>query len=174
MKELSLLMFVAACGYILNGFFNRFFPNKIRQRNFFIPSQLDYNLLWGFIFYMGFAALMLPPQYKILPLSAASVIFCLLCYYKLLHRCLSKPHKGLFLNDLQNRLQRQQKNDSLLNTPYSRKEALRTLGLPSGLENDNDLLKKHLNILKNFAQQNPNFPYLSELINQLEQALKTK
>ena len=45
MKELSLLMFIVACGYVLGRFFNRFAADRIRQRNFFIPSQTDYNLL---------------------------------------------------------------------------------------------------------------------------------
>lgn len=174
MKELSLLMFVAACGYILNSFFNRFTPNKIRQHNFFIPSQLNYNILWGFAFYMGFAALTSPAQYKILPLAAIIFIFCLLCYYKLLYKCLANPHKGFFLRDLQNRLKKQQKNDSLLNRPYSRTEALRLLGLPTGTDNDNPYLSKRLELLQNFADQNSDLPYLSELVVNLREILFSK
>lgn len=66
MKELSLLMFVVACGYVLGRFLNRFAAGSVRQRNFFIPSQADSNLLWGFAFYFGFAALMFHSHHKIL------------------------------------------------------------------------------------------------------------
>ena len=174
MKELSLLMFVAACGYILNCFFNRFSPEKIRQHNFFIPSQREYNILWGFAFYMGFAALMLPTHHKFWPLVAIIIIFVLLFYYKLLYKTLQKAHKGFLLQDLQKRLLKQQKNDSLLNRPYSRAEALRLLGLTTGTDNDNPWLAKRIELLQNFADQNPNLPYLSELLTKLKQTLYSK
>lgn len=74
MKELSLLMFVVACGYVLGRFLNRFAAGSVRQRNFFIPSQADSNLLWGFAFYFGFAALMFHSHHKIWPLAAIAAI----------------------------------------------------------------------------------------------------
>ena len=117
---------------------------------------------------------MLPAQHKIWPLGAIVIIFVLLFYYKLLYKTLQKPHKGFLLQDLQKRLLKQQKNDSLLNRPYSRAEALRLLGLSAGTENDNPLLTKNLELLQNFADPNPNLPYLSELLLNLKQTLFTK
>ena len=97
MKELSLLMFVVACGYVLGRFLNRFAAGSVRQRNFFIPSQADSNLLWGFAFYFGFAALMFHSHHKIWPLAAIAAILFFWHITKLCAKILSHRFRLLSL-----------------------------------------------------------------------------
>lgn len=174
MKELSLLMFVVACGYVLNNFLNRFSAHKIRQRNFFIPSQTESNLLWGFAFYFGFAALTFNASYKIWPLIAMAVALLFLLYYKVLRKNIFTSSSPFIINDLRRRLKLQQKNDCLLNRPYTRSEALRLLGLPAGIDDNNSQIAERLKRLSDFSAQNPELPYLPELIDKLRAALSQK
>ena len=155
MKELSLLMFVVACGYVLGRFLNRFAAGSVRQRNFFIPSQADSNLLWGFAFYFGFAALMFHSHHKIWPLAAIAAILVFLAYYKALRKNLVTPVSPFIVNDLRRRLNRQQENDRRLNRPYTRGEALRLLGLPAGIDDDSPQIAERLKLLSDFSTQTP-------------------
>ena len=59
MKELALLMFFVGCGYALAKLIERFSPADGRRIFFAIPSQASFNVLWGFVFYLGFAALVI-------------------------------------------------------------------------------------------------------------------
>ena len=174
MKELSLLMFIVACGYVLGRFFNRFAADRIRQRNFFIPSQTDCNLLWGFAFYFGFAALMFHSHHKIWPLAAIIIVFVFLFYYKALRKNLSAPSSALILKDLHRRLNIQEANDRKLNRPYTRDDALRLLGLHTGIDDNAPQIDEHLTLLDNFSARNPDLPYLPELIGKLRTALSRK
>ena len=162
MKELSLLMFVVACGYVLGRFLNRFAAGSVRQRNFFIPSQADSNLLWGFAFYFGFATLMFHSHHKIWPLAAIAAILVFLAYYKALRKNLVTPVSPFIVNDLRRRLNRQQENDRRLNRPYTRGEALRLLGLPAGIDDDSPQIAERLKLLSDFSTQTPDLPYLPE------------
>lgn len=119
MKELSLLMFVVACGYVLGRFLNRFAAGSVRQRNFFIPSQADSNLLWGFAFYFGFAALMFHSHHKIWPLAAIAAILFFLAYYKALRKNLITPVSPFIVNDLRRRLNRQRKTTGASTAPIT-------------------------------------------------------
>ena len=174
MKELSLLMFVVACGYVLGRFLNRFAAGSVRQRNFFIPSQADSNLLWGFAFYFGFAALMFHSHHKIWPLAAIAAILVFLAYYKALRKNLVTPVSPFIVNDLRRRLNRQQENDRRLNRPYTRGEALHLLGLPAGIDDDSPQIAERLKLLSDFSTQTPDLPYLPELIDELRAALSRK
>ncbi len=53
MKELALLMFFVGCGYALAKLIERFSPADGRRIFFAIPSQASFNVLWGFVFYLG-------------------------------------------------------------------------------------------------------------------------
>ena len=59
MKELALLMFFVGCGYALAKLIERCSPADGRRIFFAIPSQASFNVLWGFVFYLGFAALVI-------------------------------------------------------------------------------------------------------------------
>lgn len=174
MKELSLLMFVVACGCVLGRFLNCFAVGSVRQRNFFIPSQADGNLLWGFAFYFGFAALMFRSYHKIWSLAAIAAILVFLAYYKALRKNLVTPVSSFIVNDLRRRLNRQQENDRRLNRPYTRGEALRLLGLPAGIDDDSPQIDERLKLLSDFSVRNFDFSYLPELIDELRTALSRK
>ena len=170
MKELSLLMFVVACGYVL-GRFQPFCRRKRPAAQLFIPSQADSNLLWGFAFYFGFAALMFHSHHKIWPLATIAAIFFFLAYYKALRKNLVTPVSPFIVNDLRRRLNRQQENDRRLNRPYTRGEALRLLGLPAGIDDDSPQIAERLKLLSDFSTQTSDLPYLPELIDELRAAL---
>lgn len=167
-------MFVIACGYVLRSFLTRFATNSIRQRNFFIPSQTDNNLLWGFAFYLGFAALMFHSPHKIWPLIGIIIIFAFLLYYRSLRKNIISSSSPFIIKDLRRRLEHQQANDNRLNRPYTRSEALRLLGLPIGIDDNNPQITERLQLLSDFSFKNPNLPYLPKLIDELRAAFSQK
>ncbi len=77
MKELALLMFFVGCGYALAKLIERFSPADGRRIFFAIPSQASFNVLWGFVFYLGFAALVIHHHHWLRLLFALTAV-CLL------------------------------------------------------------------------------------------------
>lgn len=76
MKELALLMFFVGCGYALAKLIERFSPADGRRIFFAIPSQASFNVLWGFVFYLGFAALVIHHHHWLRLLFALTTIIC--------------------------------------------------------------------------------------------------
>lgn len=175
MKELSLLMFFVACGYAINHITNHFSNNDIRKSNFFIPSYTIFNIFWGFIFYIGFATLMSSTYWiKILLFCLILIVLGMIIYYHQLKKNILTPKSKFFLHILANKLQLQQKNDSLLNRPYTRKEALKLLGIPLGSDEQAPIINQRLLKLSELQSKAPGLPYLEELISLLEVALSPK
>lgn len=164
-------MFLFGCGWVLAKLINRFSATQIRRLHFYIPSTADYNILWGFIFYMGFAALMVPKIYKVWPLLAILVLFGFIFYYRGLRRNLLNPQSVFYLKEINRRLARQENGDARFDTPYCRREALRVLGLPSGIESEDSQISERLDLLEKFLTEKPDMPYLRQLIDKLRQAL---
>mgnify|MGYP000384106282 FL=1 len=84
------------------------------------------------------------------------------------------PVSPFIVNDLRRRLNRQQENDRRLNRPYNRGEALRLLGLPAGIDDNNPQIAERLKLLSDFSTQTSDLPYLPELIDELRAALSRK
>ena len=79
MKELALLMFFVGCGYALAKLIERFSPADGRRIFFAIPSQASFNVLWGFVFYLGFAALVIHHHHWLRLLFALTAVWELSC-----------------------------------------------------------------------------------------------
>lgn len=129
MKELALLMFFVGCGYALAKLIERFSPADGRRIFFAIPSQTSFNVLWGFVFYLGFAALVIHHHHWLRLLFALTAV-CLLgiiLYRRELFRSVSVPEGRKFTGRLEKALLRQQQEDRRLNRSYSRTEALSVL-----------------------------------------------
>lgn len=171
MKELAFVMFLFGCGYVLVRLINHFTASQARELNFSIPSTGDTNIIWGFIFYLGFIALKVP-SLKIYALLAILVLFGLLFYFRGLSRCLQNSRPAFFKNEIIRRLIKQKNNDTRLNKPYTRKEALQVLGLSAGIPDNNPQIEKRLALLEKFSAANPDCPHLPSLIIELRSALK--
>lgn len=171
MKELSLLMFLFGCGWVLAEFIGRFSAQQTRKLHFYIPSTSQFNILWGFIFYMGFAALMVPKIYKVWPLLGILVLLGFIIYYRGLRHNLLNPQSVFYLKEINRRLVRQENGDARFDTPYCRREALRVLGLPSGIESEDSQISERFDLLEKFLAKKPEMPYLRQLIDKLRQAL---
>ena len=91
-----------------------------------------------------------------------------------LRKNLSAPSSALILKDLHRRLNIQEANDRKLNRPYTRDDALRLLGLHTGIDDNAPKIDEHLTLLDNFSARNPDLPYLPELIGKLRTALSRK
>ena len=117
MKELALLMFFVGCGYALAKLIERFSPADGRRIFFAIPSQASFNVLWGFVFYLGFAALVIHHHHWLRLLFALTAV-CLLgiiLYRRELFRSVSAPEGRKFTGRLEKALLRQQQEDRRLN-----------------------------------------------------------
>ena len=113
MKELALLMFFVGCGYALAKLIERFSPADGRRIFFAIPSQASFNVLWGFVFYLGFAALVIHHHHWLRLLFALTAV-CLLgiiLYRRELFRSVSAPEGRKFTGRLEKALLRQQQED---------------------------------------------------------------
>lgn len=175
MKELALLMFFVGCGYALAKLIERFSPADDRRIFFAIPSQASFNVLWGFVFYLGFAALVIHHHHWLRLLFALTAV-CLLgiiLYRRELFRSVSAPEGRKFTGRLEKALLRQQQEDRRLNRSYSRTEALSVLGLPAATSADSPLPAQRMKMLDTL-NQTANLPYLGDLLPQLQTALPLK
>ena len=175
MKELAFLMFIIGCGYAALKLAACFSRTPIRRRYFAIPSQTSFNILWGFSFYLGFAALTFSPLWL---RTLSSVITTMLLSVILYRYMLLKRFRGCRFpcanRILAANLRRQQQNDKLVNQPYNRDEALAVLGLPPFSQNTDSLVGQRLSELENLQKSAPELPYLPELLSQLKKALSLK
>ena len=175
MKELAFLMFLIGCGYVALRLAARFSKAPIRRRCFVIPSQAGFNILWGFAFYLGFAALTAHHLWAKIMLGGAIVFLILVIIHRRgLLKHFGKPDCAYFNRLLAKQLKCQQESDQALNQSYTRSEALAVLGLPAVTENKNPQLAARLNQLENLQASSPELPYLAELLPQLRKALSLK
>lgn len=175
MKELAFLMFIIGCGYVAIKLAARFSNTPIRRRHFAIPSQAGFNILWGFAFYLGFAALTAHHHWaKIISVISIICLMLIIIYRHALLRQLNKPFCPYFNRLFAKQLKQQQSSDMLLNQPYTRSEALAVLGLPNTVEDRNPLPAARLKLLENLHSSNPGLPYLNDLLPQLRNALSLK
>lgn len=175
MKELSLLMFCIACGYVAVSFCDNFSKTAKRQRIFYIPSQREFNIIWGFTFYFGFAALTFQQFWLRFAFSAAILaLFAAAAYLRAFKNNLLNPRSPYFNRVITRRLQKQQISDRKLGKDYSRREALNLLGLSPATEDDSPLPRQKIAVLQNLGTSLPNAPYLKELTERLARALSSK
>lgn len=175
MKELAFLMFIIGCGYAAVKLAACFGSATIRRKYFAFPSQAGFNILWGFVFYLGFAALTLQFWWlRIACLIAALVLLSVILYQYALLRHLRGRCLGCINRFLANKLRRQQQNDKQVSRPYNRDEALAVLGLPPFSQNADSLVGQRLSDLENLQKSAPELPYLADLLTQLKEALSLK
>lgn len=175
MKELALLMFFIGCGYVAIQLLNRFSTTKSRRICFYYPSTTSFNLLWGFIFYLGFGLLIY--QQLWLRIFLGVILLALLTFLLFqfgMRRHFTKPNNVYYNRIFTKRLLCQQEADRSFEQPYTRSEALIFLGLPRILETDNPQIIQHLNKWINLSAAAPDLPYLREMLEQLQQALTLK
>lgn len=175
MKELAFLMFIIGCGYAAVKLATWFSSAAIRRKYFAFPSQAGFNILWGFVFYLGFATLTLPLLWlRIACLIATTILLSVILYqYILLKHFRSRCFSGIN-RFLAAKLCRQQQNDKQVGRPYNRDEALAVLGLPPFSPNEAPLVRQRLAELENLQKSAPELPYLTDLLSQLKAALSLK
>ncbi len=175
MKELALLMFFIGCGYALNSLANRFSGKKNRRLYFYIPSAASFNIIWGFIFYLGFGILIASHLWL---KTALAAILLLLAVYLVRQWLISKffaTHKPACAGRLLARkLIKQSAADIVYNHPYTRSEALRLLGLPASQKDLDNKISARLSLIENLPFSENNAQSRDLLLASLRQALSEK
>ena len=174
MKELAYLMFFLGAGYAINLLVTSWMDKKSRKIYVSYPSSSKFNLLWGFLFYAGFAWLTTTTLY--LKIALAVIILGLsltLAHNYLLIRCLKKSGHGIYAKILQNKFSRQQLEDKAHNKAYSRAEILTILGLEPNQANNPTLLSSRLQIYEQLASS-PQFAYAAEFHKKIRATLAAK
>ena len=174
MKELAYLMFFIGCGYALNLLVITLTDKTYRKIYIRYPSSSQFNLLWGFLFYAGFACLITTSPY----LKIASAIFILslsltLAHNYLILQSLKKAGRGIYTKILQNKFSHQQLEDKNHNLAYSQAEILTILGLDKNSINNYKLLSSRLQIYEQIAK-NPKFTYAAEFYQKIRTTLEAK
>lgn len=174
MRELAYLMFFIGCGYALNQAILTFSDKDSHKLYITYPSNSCFNLLWGFLFYAGFACLTIKNIYIqfVLIFTILGLILVLLHNY-LLRSCLQNYGQGIYRKILQKKFRRQAKEDSVKNIAYTENEVLKILGLPQNLSTDSPLITSRLQIYANLAQNNT-LPYASDFYQKIETFVKKK
>lgn len=174
MKELAYLMFFIGCGYALNLAFVAISDKDSRKLYITYPSNSCFNLLWGFLFYAGFACLTIKNIYIqfILIITILGLILALIHNY-LLRSCLQNSGQGIYKKILQKKFLRQANEDSIKNMSYTESEISKILGLPQNISPNNTLVSNRLQIFANLAKNNT-LPYAPNFYQKIETFIKTK
>ena len=174
MKELAYLMFFIGCGYALNQAYIALTDKDSRKLYVTYPSNAHLNLLWGFLFYAGFAWLTIKDFYFQIILAIIIFGLCLaLVHNYLLKSCLKNSGKGIYAKVLQKKLYRQAQEDKEKDVPYTNEEILKILGLPQDTSSNSSLFSTRLQIFS-LLTQNKNFPYASNFYQKLKVFSQTK
>lgn len=174
MKELAYLMFFIGCGYALNQAYIVFADKDFRKLYVTYPSNSRFNLLWGFLFYAGFAWLTIKDFYFQTILAIIIFGLCVaLAHNYLLKNCLNNSGKGIYTKVLQNKFRRQAQEDKAKDTPYTNEEILKILGIPHDTPSNSSLFSIRLQIFSRLAQNN-RFPYATDFYQHLTTFLQTK
>lgn len=174
MKELAYLMFFLGAGYAINLLVTSLMDKKTRKIYVSYPSSSKFNLLWGFLFYAGFAWLTTTTLY--LKIALAVIILGLsltLAHNYLLIRCLKKSGHSIYAKILQNKFSHQQLEDKTHNKAYSQAEILTILGLEPNQANNPTLLSSRLQIYEQLASS-PQFAYAAEFHKKIRATLEAK
>ena len=174
MKELAYLMFFFFFFYAVNLFITSFTTKKSRKIYVCYPSSSKFNLLWGFLFYAGFAWLTATSFYLKIALSVIILGLSLtLAHNYLLIRCFKKAGHGIYAKVLQHKFSHQQLEDTTYPQEYSPAEITKILGLSSGLANSSQLLSSRLQLFAQIAQ-NSKFAYANEFYQKICPAKEAK
>ena len=174
MKELAYLMFFIGCGYALNQAYIALTDKDSRKLYVTYPSNAHLNLLWGFLFYAGFAWLTIKDFYFQIILAIIIFVLCLtLVHNYLLKSCLKNSGKGIYAKVLQYKFHRQAQEDKAKDTPYTHEEILKILGLPQDTSPNSALVSTRLQIFSRLAP-NTRFPYATDFYQHLTALLQTK
>ena len=174
MKELAYLMFFIGCGYALNQVYIVLTDKDFRKLYVTYPSNSRFNLLWGFLFYAGFAWLTIKNFYFQIILAIIIFGLCLaLVHNYLLRNCLKNSGKGIYVKVLQNKFCRQAQEDKAKDVPYTNEEILKILGLTQDTSSNSSLFSTRLQIFSLLAQ-NKNFPYATNFYQKLNVFSQTK
>lgn len=175
MKELAFLMFFVGCAFALIKLLTRFFAPQIRHIYFYIPSQMTFNILWGFIFYVGFGILTTHTFWmKVGLIAFLTILTIYLIYLYGLSRHFKNPHNTYYNNLLNKKLQKQRQTDEAFNTPYTADEALKILGLSAAAINNKSLIETRLVLLEKLSAHSTETTALKEIQFRIKQALPVK
>ena len=174
MKELSFLMLIVAL--LATGLAWAERALKINQKSqaaFYIPDVTRFNIVWGFIFYTGYGALISQKSWICYIVIILIVILFLYLIYLyaiqrfLLGRCAICTHileKAVLMN-----ISKQQKIDiSLENCKYPKEKALKMLGIPVFADERAKLVQTRLETLKKLHLSHP---YFNNLVKNIEDAI---
>lgn len=175
MKELALLMFFVGCGYALTQLISRFSKTQTRRFYFRIPSTASYNIIWGFIFYLGFGILTASHLWlKIIMAAAALLLFAYLVRLQLISKYLTEHHPAFMAHTLSRQLNKQLTADDKFGHSYTPADALHILGLPPTLSNTDDKIIARLTLIENLPLPETELSGRNALLSRLRQALAEK
>lgn len=176
MKELSLFIFLLALFFGLNILLRSILRPDYKDRApFFIPSNGMFNLLWGSIFYIGYGTLIYSSPSVRFALAFVNGLLLVYTFFLLAQkRFIMNPNRkgNRFISHyLEQQIEAAKKTDNC-HPEYSRRKALKILGLPNYAAENKELIQTRLDILKQISENGKlSSPYLKEIISKTEQAL---
>jgi hypothetical protein len=174
MKELSFLMLLIALIATGLAWAERALKlNQERYAAFYIPDVTRFNVVWGFIFYTGYGAIIAQKSWICYIFIILIVILFLYLIYLyamrrfLLGNCAVCAH--ILKKVVLMKISKQQKIDnSLKNCKYPKEKALKMLGIPAFADGRAKLIQTRLEVLKN---QNFSHPYFDKLVKNIENSI---